>query len=185
MKSGVRWVATALLAIAPVFALAATDWSGAYAGAQAGINHTTAGNSISNENALDAGVLAGYNFRLAPMFVLGGNAFFEWNQSKGHNVSGAGPTFDVGTNVYGVDVLAGIPIAEGVWLPYIKVGYGWADFTGDANVGTQDAVRYGLGVEWRVAERIGVAFQYMYQKFGSEVSNWKNENFTAGVNFHF
>lgn len=184
MKGLVRFAAAAAIVVAPALGFAATDWNGPYVGVEAGINHTSADSGISTENALNAGALAGYNFQLTQNFALGGDVFYEWNQSKGHNVGG-GQSFDVGTNVYGVDVLAGIPLGDGTWMPYLKVGYGWADFTGDANVSTQNAMRYGLGVEWRVTQGIGVAFQYMYQKFGSDVANWKNENLTAGVNFHF
>lgn len=184
MKGIVHCAAAVVVALAPALAFAATDWTGAYVGAQAGLNRSTADYGVSSENALDVGVLAGYNFQLTQNFALGGNVFYEWNQSKGHNVGNA-PSFDVGTNVYGVDLLAGVPLGDGTWMPYVKIGYGWADFTGDANVSTQNDMRYGIGLEWRVTQRIGVAFQYMYQKFGGEVDNWKNQNFTAGVNFHF
>lgn len=189
MKRSLR-LALAGLLLAPAAAFAAgtsMNWNGLYVGAQAGLNRTSADNGISSESALDLGVLAGYNFQLAPFFTLGGNAFYEWNQQKSHSFAGFG-SGDVGTNVYGVDVLAGFPLgSSGAFMPFVKVGYGWANFTGNASngVSTQNAMRYGAGVEWRLNDAIGINFQYMYQDFGGDVSHWKNQNFTGGVNFHF
>lgn len=187
MKSLVRVAAAGALALVPAFAFAAGSWNGFYAGGQVGVNSTSADNGISSESATDLGAFGGYNFQFSDHFVLGGNAFYEWNQQKSHQFGGLGSA-DVGTSVYGVDALAGFPLGQsGAWMPFLKLGYGWADFTGNGStgVGNQSAARYGAGVAWRLTPLLGLNFQYMYQKFGSDVSNWKNQNFTVGVSVHF
>lgn len=188
MKRSIRLVlAGLLLAPAAAFAAGTNGWNGPYVGAQAGLNSTSADNGISSESALDLGVLAGYNFQIVPFFTVGGDVFYEWNQQKSHTFAGMGSA-DVGTNVYGVDALAGFPLGtSGTFMPFIKVGYGWADFTGNGSSGVsnQSAARYGGGVEWRMSDSLGINFQYMYQDFGGDVSHWKNQNFTVGANFHF
>lgn len=185
---GIRYAAFAgLLAAAPGLAFAQNNgqWTGFYAGAQAGINSSSANSGISTEQALNLGILGGYTFQVANHVVVGGNAFYEWNQGKTH--SGPGGTAKIGTNVYGVDAMVGFPLSQsGAWMPFVKIGYGWANFTDDASsTPSQNAMRYGAGIEWRTSEMLGFTAQYMYQKFGSDVADWQNQNFTVGVNFHF
>ncbi|MGA7966620.1 MAG: porin family protein [Gammaproteobacteria bacterium] len=185
MKSLARIAAAGVLVLAPVFAFAAGPWTGMYVGIQAGINSVSA-DGLSTEQGMTAGAFGGYNFQLADHFVLGGDAFWDWNQSKSHNVNGSNRKVDTGTNVYGVDVLAGVPLGQdGSWMPFAKVGYGWADPTGDMSGGTQDAMRYGAGIAWRLSDSLSLFGQYMYQDFGSNIGNYTNNNFTVGASLHF
>lgn len=189
MKGICYATAVCVLATAPALALAqgtAANWTGAYVGGQAGLNSASS-DHLSTENALDLGVLGGYNFQVTNHVAVGGDVFYEWNQEQSHKVGGAS-TGDIGTNVYGLDLMAGFPLGDtGTWMPFVKVGYGWAHFNGSGagGVGNQNDLRYGAGVEWRMTRMFGLSFQYMYQKFGSAVDNWKNQNYTAAFNVHF
>lgn len=183
----IRYIAAlCIFAAVPALALAqGATWTGAYVGGQVGVNNSSSDN-FSTENAFDLGVLGGYNFQLSDHFALGGDAFYEWNQNKTHTAGVQ--SGELGTYVYGVDALFGFPLGDtGTWMPYLKLGYGWGQFRGNASGGAPSlhAIRYGGGIEWRVTEMFGISFQYIYQKFNSDADHWLNQNFTAGFNFHF
>ena len=181
------FAAATALAMVPALGFAEGSWSGPYIGAQAGVNSTSASHGISSESALNLGLLGGYNYQLTNGVVLGGNLFYEWNEKKSHAFPGP-MSAKVGTDVYGLDLMAGLPVGQGgAWLPYVKLGYGWADFTGDGGNGisTQNRSRMGLGVAWRVQPMMDVNVQYMYQKFGGDAADWKNQNYTVGVTWYF
>jgi len=180
-----RYACVAALLFAPAIALAAGGWTGPYAGVQVGINSASM-DRLSTEQGLTAGVYGGYNYQFTEHFVLGADAFWNWNQSKSHTVNGTSLQIDTGTNVYGADVLAGFPLGPmNDWMPYAKAGYGWGEPTGDLTGGTQDSWRYGAGVAWRVHTNLAVNFQYMHQNFGGSNSNYTNDNFTVGASWHF
>jgi outer membrane immunogenic protein len=188
MKHVLRLAALGGLLFAPVAALAAgtVDWTGLYVGAQAGVNDVSSDHT-SSEKALTLGVLGGYDFQLSENFVAGGDIFYEYNRKTDHSISNClGPcTTNYGTNVYGIDGRLGIPLgASGGIMPYLKVGYGRADGTGDLS-GNSNAWRYGAGIEFRSTESFGLALQYMHQNFGSDNDNLTNDNFTVGANFYF
>lgn len=185
MKRLIRIAAAGALVLAPAFAFAAGPWTGPTVGAQVGADSASA-DGISTEVGLTAGAFGGYNFQFSDHFVLGADAFWDWNQSKSHNVNGTTQKVDTGTNVYGIDVLAGFPLgATGAWMPYAKVGWGWADPTGDLSGGTKNSVRYGLGVAWRISDRFSINGQYMHQNLGSDTSHYTNDTYTVGIGFHF
>lgn len=93
---------------------------------------------------------------------------------------------DTGINVYGIDVLAGVPLGQNrAWMPYGKVGDGWGDPTNDMSGGTQNAIRYGVGIAWRLSDRFSLSGQFMHQNFGSSNGNYTNNNCAVGASFHF
>jgi outer membrane immunogenic protein len=176
-------IAGMLLAPAMAFAAGTYNWTGLYLGVQGGANNVTLDN-FDSATGFTAAAFGGYDFTLAQHFVLGGDLFYEWNQQKSHDFNFGG-TADIGTNVYGVDVLFGFPLGTGGgFMPYVKAGYGWANGTGDLS-GHANSARYGAGVEWRMNDMFGLSFQYMYQNFGSDNSNLTNNNWTVGANWHF
>lgn len=92
----------------------------------------------------------------------------------------------MGSNAYGIDGLIGFPVGlANNLMPYIKVGYGHLDVTGDNVSGSDNHLRYGAGLEWMLGDSLGLTFQYTYAKYGDDVGDWKNSNFVVGVNFHF
>jgi outer membrane autotransporter protein len=70
----------------------------------------------------------------------------------------------------------------------VKLGYGHVSVTGDL-YGSDNSVRYGLGVIWRIDPHSGLILQYMYQK--ASIPNvlgngdFKNNNLTVGYNWFF
>ncbi|MGH8273528.1 MAG: porin family protein [Gammaproteobacteria bacterium] len=179
---------TLLFVPAAAFALVPGQWTGPYVGIQAGLNRTSV-DGFSSANAFTVGIHVGYDAQLSEHFVVGGDVFYEWNQNKDHStcISGAGcGSFNFGSNVYGVEGKIGFPLGlAGNFMPYVKLGYSHLDVTGDNVSGSDNALRYGVGVEWMLGESTGLTFQYMRGKYGDDVGNWKNNNFTVGVNFHF
>ncbi len=200
MKTFCLRVASAALLLAPVAAFAAMPgpWTGPYVGVQAGLNRTSLSDfklpggataSVSTENAFTLGLRAGYNVQLSDHFAIGGDVFYEWNQDKDHQVCTPGfgcPNTNMGSNVYGVDALFGFPVGfANNFMPYVKIGYGHLDVTGDNVSGSDNDWRYGAGIEWVIGDSLGLIFQYTYAKYGDDVGDWENSNFTLGVNFHF
>ncbi|HEX5313841.1 MAG TPA: porin family protein [Gammaproteobacteria bacterium] len=186
----IRWAALGGLLLTPLAALAVggpmSGWTGAYVGAQAGLNNVSS-DQTSSENAVTLGLLGGYDAQVSDHFVLGGDVFYNWNRKKDHSIDNCiGPcTTNYGTNVYGVDLRLGFPIGtSGGIMPYVKGGYGRANGTGDLS-GDSNAWRYGAGIEFRPGDFLGLTLQYMHQNFGSDSDDLTNDNYTVGVNFHF
>lgn len=176
----------ALVSAPAAFAAGQGPWSGAYVGGQVQLN-TTKADGISSENALGLGIFGGYQMQFSQHFVLGGDVFYNYNQSKDHNVTGFG-TASFGSKVYGVDVLGGFPVGDaGAWMPYVKVGYGWIKLHGSdvQSSSTENSIRYGLGVAWKLQPNLSLQAQYMYQDLGSSNGNFKDTNLSVGAAWHF
>ncbi len=177
-------IAGLLLAPALAFGAIPSNWTGAQVGAQVGWTKTSL-DGFSSENALSLGVQGGYNYQLNRHVVVGGDLFYEWNQKKDHTFALFNSKTNFGSNVYGVDGLVGFPVGqEGRFMPYLKVGYGHLEGTGAAS-GSDNAWRYGAGLQWRMDAPVSLYAQYMYQKFGASSGNWKNETFAFGAIYHF
>ena len=173
-----------ILIPAMAFAASPSEWTGPYAGGQIGWTQTKV-DGFSSENALNLAVFGGYNYQITEHFVVGGDIFYGWNAQKRHTFGGGPHSSKFGSTVYGVDGLLGFPVGEqGRFMPYVKIGYGHLEGTGDASGGDDD-VRYGAGLQWRLNRPISLSIQYMYQKFGSSSGNWKNETFAFGAIYHF
>lgn len=173
------------LLLVPAVALAAGpySWTGPYVGAESGINRTQT-DDFSSRNTLTLGVKGGYNYQVSEHFVVGGDVFYNFNKKTDHSFVYGG-TANFGSNVYGIDGLVGFPVGEnGAFMPYVKLGYGHLEATGDAS-GSDHAVRIGGGLEWRFSQPLSFSVQYMHAKYGSDSDNWKNDNLTFGVSYHF
>ncbi|MGH8273858.1 MAG: porin family protein [Gammaproteobacteria bacterium] len=177
-----------LLAPAAAFALVPGQWTGPYVGVQAGVNRTNL-DQFSSENAFTAGIRAGYDAQISDHFVVGGDVFYEWNQDTNHQtcIAGAGcASVNLGSKVYGVEGKIGFPLGPtDNFMPYVKLGYSHLDVTGDNASGSDNAVRYGVGIAWSLIDSTTLSLQYTHGKYGSDVGNWKNDNVTVGLNFHF
>lgn len=181
------FAAVLLLLPAAAFAAYPGQWTGPYFGAQVGLNHSSIDN-FSSENAFTVGIVGGYDFQLSRGgIVLGGDIFYDWNQDTGHELctpAGCG-NINFGSKVYGLEGRIGFPLGmQNNFMPYVKVGYAHLDISGDAS-GDDNGWRLGGGLEWRLNRNVSVIFQYTHGKYGSDVNDWKNDNFTAGVNFRF
>lgn len=159
------------------------SWTGPYVGADIGINRTRV-DQFGAENALTLGLNGGYNYQLSQLLVVGGDIFYEYNRQKDHDFQ-SGRAAHFGSNVYGVAGLVGFPVGMvGAFMPYIKLGYGHLQGTGDAS-GSDNAWRVGAGLAWRLGLPVSVSIEYMHAEYGGGSGNWKNENLTLGVSYHF
>lgn len=181
-------------ACVPGIALAATPtaatsyWTGPYVGGQIGLNDASA-DGLDSQVSLTVGPHAGYNVALplralgqySPLIV-GADVFADFNGQSTHSRLGsAGSRVAFGSNVYGAEVLAGLPLgAQHQIMPYAKMGVGIVIPTGDRN-GTGANFRIGFGTEYRLRSNLGVTAEYSHQDGGSITSN----NFTVGMNYHF
>lgn len=158
----------------------AGQWLGPYAGAQFGFNDSSAA-GLDTQLGLDGGILLGYNGSVAlsgvpQPVVVGANFFGEFNSQETHN-----GFFSYGSNVFGVDFMAGYPLGmRGQLLPFLKIGFGSLSGTGDAG-GSEVGARIGLGAEYRLGPQLGLVGQWMHQ----DAAGITNDNFTVGVNYHF
>lgn len=187
MKTMTCLLAGSLLAAVPALACArsgvdsdAYQWTGPYVGAKLGVNHSSA-YGLNTQDSLTGGVLGGFNFAVptrstAAPFILGGDAFAEFNAQSTHNDS-----VDYGSNAVGVDFMAGYPLGvERNFLPYVKVGVGDLSATGDFG-GSNTSARVGLGAEYQLRPHLALDGQWMHQ----DAHHITNENFTVGLNYEF
>ncbi|OBS10548.1 hypothetical protein Thpro_020264 [Acidihalobacter prosperus] len=177
-------MAAGLLLALPVSALAmpapyagATPWTGAYIGAHAGINQSSA-SGLNTENSLTAGISGGYRMALANStaapIILGGDVFADLNAQATHNAN-----VSYGSDVVGVDLMAGYPVGEDqALLPYVKVGLGNLQATGDLG-GSDIGGRLGIGIKYHLRPRLSLGVQWMTQ----DANSISNDNFTVGVDY--
>ncbi len=181
----------AALVMTPLFARAQDSgsfnrWTGWRAGLQLGMNSNSY-DGYESSSTFTTGMEIGYDFRLNRHLVLGGNLYSEWNNDTNHKLSSF-PVLNVnyGSRAYGVDGLIGFPVNN--FLPYVKLGYGHVSITGDL-YGSDNSMRYGVGLFMRLDSHSALAVQYMYQK--ASIPNvmgngdFKNGNLTVGYNWFF
>ncbi|MDO5622044.1 MAG: outer membrane beta-barrel protein [Paracoccus sp. (in: a-proteobacteria)] len=156
--------------VAPVVAAPAFDWTGPYAGIQAG---KLVSGSLSFPGAADQdvdgtayGLHGGYMHDFG-QFVLGGElAYNKLNSVKIDNGNGHS-----GHEVMG-KVLAGYD--AGRWMPYATIGYGEAklkDFNGTGTDVSGSGLLYGAGVKFKATENILVGAEVLkrdYKDFGAD-----------------
>lgn len=187
-----KTMVAAALALTPLAGFAAgnhsmlhgtgSKWAGPYVGGQVGINDSSAAGATSNEIAFSGGASLGYNKALQPAgggtpAIVGADFFTEFNSQATHS-SGA----DYGSNALGIDFLAGYPLGNTQQLmPYVKVGFGDINATGDLAGAGDVGARIGVGAELWLAPAMGLVAQWMHQDSGGIA----NDNFTVGMNFHF
>ncbi|MGH8273859.1 MAG: outer membrane beta-barrel protein [Gammaproteobacteria bacterium] len=188
MKTFHRFALVVSLLLAPAAALAAStgSWTGPHVGVLLGGNSASSDNT-GTELAFTASLLAGYDFQLSKLFVLGVGGFYEWNNDKTHDLKNCvGPcSIRYGSRVYGLDGRVGFPIGTyNQYMPYVKVGYGWSNLKGDLS-DSHSSPRYGVGFEWMSATgTASLLIQYMHQNLNGKYGV-TNNNFTIGANFFF
>lgn len=184
----ITWVlAGSLLAAVPALACAragvdteADQWTGPYVGAQLGFNQSSV-YDLGTQDSLTGGILGGYNLAVptnstAAPIIVGGDAFAEFNSQSTHHDG-----VDYGSNVVGVDFMAGYPLGiERNVLPYVKVGVGDLSATGDLD-GSGTSARVGLGAEYQLRPHLAVDGQWMHQ----DAHHITNNNFTVGLDYEF
>ncbi len=185
MKKSTLTLALAV-ALLSVSAAQASEFSGGWIGAKVGNNRadiTGVPNVAAAKNANTYGFEAGYNWDMGG-FLLGVDGFADFNQKSTHAAL-PGPTLNLGSDVYGLDVKLGLP--SGNWLPYAKLGYGSARLTGGVIGGSGSGAHLGLGVEYKFAPHWSVAGEYttISDKFSNNTQKLNNNNLTIGINYYF
>jgi len=162
------------------------SWTGLRAGVELGMNHNTY-NGFDSSNAFMQTLELGYDYQLNDHVVVGGDVYGDWTSNTSHAVhSFPGANADFGYKGYGVDGLLGSPV--GNFLPYVKLGYGRIDLSGDLS-GSDNGLRYGAGLMWRLDTNSVLLFQLTYQKVSISGNpgngDFKNTNLTVGYNWFF
>lgn len=152
-------LATALLSLP---AANASEFAGAYAGANIGYNKNTPTSAVTSNNAY-LGLQAGYNWEMNNSVVLGLEGFVD-----GHSKS-------VTSNDVGADVKAGYEM--GNLMPYARLGL----------AATQPGTRAhgGLGLEYSFAPQWSMFGEVTADSKSVNNVTQKNTNFGVGVSYYF
>ena len=205
---------------APAPPPAAYSWAGFYAGVNFGAATTSEqantpfGSSSTDPSGVIGGGQIGYNFQLAPAWLLGIEGDIDGTSVKGNtnivssSPAGIGTALSIASNHNWYATLAGrAGYVAGPWLIYAKAGGAWmnADYQIQVNSGaggaasissTRSGWTTGAGVEYQIMPKWTFKVEYDYLGFGTS-----NFNFTPvgigttiktdvneikiGANYHF
>lgn len=149
MRTLLLILASTLLAATPASASDGPSWtwSGVYIGVHGGMDRAETGATYvkGEQGGIHAGV--DYQLPVSPI-VLGVGADYTWSNMTG--VDGAAAIY----------TRAGLDLGS-VAMPYVMVGYAWADTL----IGNLDGYVLGGGIDLHVAERVLIGAQYRYTDF--------------------
>ena len=194
---------------APPVATPVYDWSGFYVGANVGgawdngssTNRALDGTFVSAGTASNSGVIGGgqigYNFMIAPNFLLGLGADVD-----GTSLKGTSPAVD-GTNIHATrldefgTVRGRAGFAADNWLFYGTGGYAWSDGsvtrtqvatvvavppipapggTVETSNNFRNGWTVGAGVEWGITQNWTARVEYLYLDLGNATSTFLLSN---------
>lgn len=159
----------------------AVNWTGPYVGGRIGWNNSDVSNGSNSRNTFTGGVQAGYNVDLGGP-VVGAEGFVDWNGSKAHDTV-FGPV-DYGSYNWGADAKLGVGL--GPLMPYGKIGLAHTNLTNQAS-GSAWGLHSGLGVEYKFMPNMSAKAEWTFSRanLGFPEREFKNNNFTVGVNYYF
>jgi opacity protein-like surface antigen len=194
-------------------------WAGAYVGANFGGAFssgetvlTPIGSDTINPSGVLGGVQFGYNYLLAPTWLIGIEGELDWTtaQGKSNFVDPAGTaSLSVTSDHRWYDSLSGrIGHVTGPLMLFVKGGVAWmnADYTMQVNSGldgstltntTRTGWSVGAGLEYMLGSRWSAKFEYDHLDFDSKTLGFVNpfgnsvtlqtavNEVKAGVNYHF
>jgi opacity protein-like surface antigen/outer membrane receptor protein involved in Fe transport len=195
----------------------AYHWNGLYAGANfggafsAGEGVATAlGGGTTNPSGVLGGLQFGYNYKLAPAWLVGIEAELDWTSAQGKtNFVDPAASLSVTSDHNWYDTLSGrIGYVMGPLMVYGKAGAAWmnADYRMEVNSGidgftlantTRTGWNVGAGLEYMLGSRWSAKLEYDYLDFGSNTLGFANpfgnsatvktavNEVKAGVNYHF
>ncbi|MBV8467458.1 MAG: porin family protein [Burkholderiales bacterium] len=174
----------ALIAASAMQLVRAGDFDGAYVSVQAGDNttRTTGAYSTNRKNTGAAGVEMGYNWEVSGKIV-GVSAFYDYNGRANHNVSGGG-TSKYGSDVYGVDMIAGLPVNKKL-LAYVKLGDAQIKGKDDARSFSSNALHGGVGVSYAVGRQWTAGAEWTDARANHHGTRLNDDNFMITTAYHF
>lgn len=179
--------------------VSAMDWTGFYAGVNAGYGWASAeslGVTADDGRGLFGGAQIGYNHDFGG-FVLGLEADLQLSDIH-YEETVSGVTGRTAIDNFGT-VRARAGIAVDRFLPYVTGGFAWGNAaislsSGGTTLSLDDTYKgwtVGAGAEYAVLDNVSIKGEYLYTDFGaadfgSGVDiNLKSHAVRAGVNFHF
>lgn len=193
----------AIAALGAALALAASpgaraqeaDWTGLYAGVEAGFgqvnNDIAIGGGFAGLDGIGAdgglfGLLAGFNYQVAPAWVIGVQTDVAWNSMETTaNLFGSFVTVSATPSpVWSVSGRAGY-LVDPTTLAYVIAGWSWTEYEAAIGIGGGGATfaqdysggHVGVGLEKKIAEAISARLEGRWTRFGSE--DWGTGGFIA------
>jgi opacity protein-like surface antigen/outer membrane receptor protein involved in Fe transport len=198
----------------------AYHWNGFYAGANfggalsGGENIITPiGSDAANPSGVLGGLQFGYNYKLAPAWLVGIEAELDWTSAQGKSnfvdPNGGTASLAITSDHNWYDTLTGrVGYLMGPLIIYGKGGAAWmnADYRFEVNSGidgasitntTRTGWTAGAGFEYMLGSRWSAKLEYDYLDFGSNTLGFVNpfgnsvgiktavNEVKAGVNYHF
>lgn len=174
-------------------------WNGFYVGGHLGGVTSSEDVSVDGFNVLSTnpsgflgGVQAGYNYQIAPNWLIGIEGELSWTSASGSSLG-----FNSDHNWY--DTLDGrLGYVMGPWLLYAKGGAAWmnADYSvpGVSINVTRTGWNIGAGAEFMLAPQWSAKAEYNFLDFGKDnlggvftgfAVDTQVHEFKVGVNYHF
>lgn len=167
------------LALLSMTAAHADEFDGGWVGGKLGNNRSSL-TGLERKNATTYGLEGGYNWNFSS-FLLGLYGYADHNAKATHNPG----AINYGSRAYGLGGKLGI--SAGNWLPYVKLGYGRTNGTGDplASAIGGSSAHLGLGVEYKLARHWSLTGEVTSSSGKNAVTKLNNDNFTVGLNYYF
>jgi|SRR5579871_1191478 len=172
-----------------------SPWAGFYVGAHIGgvsSSESIDGVGSTNPSGVTGGLQAGYNWQIAPMWLIGLEGELSWT-----NANGTVNDFTSNHNWYDTfDARLGYVLPWRGWMLYGKAGAAWmnADYLvpGTSVNQTRSGWNVGAGVEYLIAPQWSVKAEYTFLDFGKDNipvfdvgADTQVNQFKVGVNYHF
>jgi outer membrane immunogenic protein len=169
-----------------------SPWTGLYIGAHVGgvASSETVDGLSTDPSGVTGGLQAGYNFQIAPAWLVGIEGELSWT-----NADGTVDRFKSKHNWYDtVDARLGYILPWHGWMVYGKAGAAWMNQDLSNPVSTDNLTRsgwnVGVGAEYLIAPQWSVKAEYNFLDFGKDdtrfgVANTQVNQFKVGVNYHF
>jgi outer membrane autotransporter protein len=171
---------------------------------------TALGGDTTNPSGVLGGLQFGYNYKLAPTWLVGIEAELDWTSAQGKaNFIDPTASLSVTSDHNWYDTLSGrVGYVMGPLMLYGKAGAAWmnADYRLEVNSGIDGATvantirtgwNVGAGLEYMLGSRWSAKLEYDYLDFGSNTLGFVNpfgnsatvktavNEVKAGVNYHF
>lgn len=173
-----------LAAMLAMGSVQASEFDGGFIGIRLGANSSDiSGTSAASGKSTTAyGLDGGYNWDMQ-RYLLGVDAFADFNGKSDHSTATTPFTTNYGSDAYGMDLKLGLP--NGSWMPYGRLGYSHTKGTGSASAISGGDLHGGLGIEYKYTPNWGLSAEWMRSGAKSNGSKLVNDNYTFGLRYYF